>query len=528
MPARSGSGQPQIKNSPTRSKKERAGLLLILAGLVVLALPFYLVYNTLSGREQEAATEIETLAIALNATATPDSQIETLQAQLEVAQANRDALITITNELNAQTDAWPEILNALANYDATQLRLEEISQSESQIVLQGSAVNDQVVMDYTQNLQDSACFERVVIQSIQVVEKAFVQEAASTATPAVVNRSTATSTPVATTTTTATVLPEGDAYEQDDTTPNDIYPDKAQEHTFYPPYDVDLVQFLAKSGRYYRVYTTDLEPGVDTSLTITLGDQIYVNDDRSNGDLSSELVIAVPAGTDVEALVQITNRGQYGTTQSYVIVVEEILASTSTPTPETTATPQATATPASAATARPTYGLEDVYEPDDYDAAELVVGQSQIRTFSPEKDIDQVVFQALPSHRYEIATSWLYPDVDTSLVVYVGEVAYTNDDCSNGEARSCITIDIPAGETTLVTVKVTNNGTFGPGQLYTLGVTDMGIYNTSMNNREARKSDVEQVHFVQTATSASHKLKPASETTTSVQFSILLIIEESE
>ena len=68
MPARSGSGQPQIKNSPTRSKKERAGLLLILAGLVVLALPFYLVYNTLSGREQEAATEIETLAIALNAT----------------------------------------------------------------------------------------------------------------------------------------------------------------------------------------------------------------------------------------------------------------------------------------------------------------------------------------------------------------------------------------------------------------------------------------------------------------------------
>jgi hypothetical protein len=109
---------------------------------------------------------------------------------------------------------------------------------------------------------------------------------------------------------------------------------------------VDKVQFLAKAGRFYRILTSDLAIGVDTALKVQAGGAIYTNDDRQPGDLSSEVAFQVPAGSDVQAIVTVTNRGQYSPDRLYNTTVEEIIP-TPTHTPSPTATSTNTATPTS-------------------------------------------------------------------------------------------------------------------------------------------------------------------------------------
>jgi len=121
-----------------------------------------------------------------------------------------------------------------------------------------------------------------------------------------------------------------DEYEPDDTDSKPIAIGEVQAHNFFPDNDVDRVEFLAKAGRYYRVFTSDLALGVDTFLEVGLSGNTFTNDDREPGDLSSEIVFQVEAGYDVDALVKITNRGQHGSDKWYQITVEEIVP---TPTP---------------------------------------------------------------------------------------------------------------------------------------------------------------------------------------------------
>ncbi|MEE9490729.1 MAG: hypothetical protein V3V80_00315, partial [Dehalococcoidia bacterium] len=136
-----------------------------------------------------------------------------------------------------------------------------------------------------------------------------------------------------------------------DIDPKPIAVGETQTHNFYPDGDVDRVKFLAKTGRYYRLFTSGLALGVDTSLTVSLDGTTYTNDDRQPGDLSSEIMFQVVIGYDVEVLVEVINRGQYGPDKWYQITVEEIIP-TPTPTPTDTATPMPTdtATPMPTAT----------------------------------------------------------------------------------------------------------------------------------------------------------------------------------
>jgi len=133
-------------------------------------------------------------------------------------------------------------------------------------------------------------------------------------------------------------------YEPDDTDPQPIAAGETQIHNFYPDNDVDRGKFLAKAGRYYRIFTSELALGVDTSLTVSVDGNTYTNDDRQPGDLSSEVVFQVGTSQDMEALIEVTNRGQYGSDKWYRITVEEIIPTpTATPT-NTPVTPPPTVT----------------------------------------------------------------------------------------------------------------------------------------------------------------------------------------
>jgi tetratricopeptide (TPR) repeat protein len=134
-----------------------------------------------------------------------------------------------------------------------------------------------------------------------------------------------------------TSTPSTDEYETDDFEPKDIILGQPQLHNFYPLYDMDNVKFLAKAGRYYRVYTSDLAPGVDTVLDVSVAGNHYAyNDDCTPGDLSSCVEFRARADGDMEASVKISNRGQFGPEMWYQITVEEFASMptiTSTPEP---------------------------------------------------------------------------------------------------------------------------------------------------------------------------------------------------
>ncbi len=285
-----------------------------------------------------------------------------------------------------------------------------------------------------------------------------VEETIPTATPTPGPTATPTNTPAPPNTFTPT--PDlRDKYEPDDTNPQPIAIGETQGHSFYPNGDVDKVKFLAKAGRFYQVSTSDLALGVDTVLDVNVGGTVYTSDDRQPGDLSSEVKFQVPPGSDLQVIVTVTNKGQYGPDKTYNLTAKEIVPTSVPPTPPT-ATP--TATP----------NLRDKYEPDDVDPKSIAIGETQGHTFYPEGDVDKVKFLAKAGRFYRVSTSNLPLGVDTFLELNVGGTVYTNDDRQPGDLSSEVNFQVPLNSDVPVTVTITNRGQFGTEKGYNLTVVE--------------------------------------------------------
>jgi hypothetical protein len=117
-----------------------------------------------------------------------------------------------------------------------------------------------------------------------------------------------------------------DEYEPDDPLAKPIAVGETQEHNFYPEGDRDMVKFIAKAGRFYDVFTSNLALGVDTYIKVIMdGTFIDENDDASpgTGDFSSK--VCFQATFDGTAVVIITNLQQlYESDKTYKITVKEV------------------------------------------------------------------------------------------------------------------------------------------------------------------------------------------------------------
>jgi len=261
-----------------------------------------------------------------------------------------------------------------------------------------------------------------------------------------------------------------DRYESDDVVHRPISPGETQHRNFYPEDDLDKVVFLAKSGYRYRVFTSNLAPGVDTNLTVQVGSVTYTNDDCSINEatliasscsptepLASLVEFQVYYPYDLEVYVTVDNRGQFGSDATYDLTVEEA-------------------------------GLADRFESDDFQPKPIAPGETQHRNFYPQGDLDRAAFTAKSGHRYRIFTSNLATGVDTKLTVYAGSDIYINDDCET-ITRTLIasTCSSPASSTSMVeflvtspydvsvSIQVENLGRDGPDAVYDLTVEDAGL-----------------------------------------------------
>ncbi|MEA3459292.1 MAG: PilN domain-containing protein, partial [Chloroflexota bacterium] len=138
---------------------------------------------------------------------------------------------------------------------------------------------------------------------------------------------------------------------------------------------------------------------------------------------------------------------------------------TGTPTITPTATVTPTITPTPSPTITPTPDPRDEYEPDDFSAKPIALGEPQPHNFYPLYDRDRVWVLAKRGRRYQVSTSGLAPGVDTVLTASVAGVTYTNDDRAPGDLTSLVEFQAP-GYDTRVYVTVTNRGQYGPDQWY--------------------------------------------------------------
>lgn len=430
-------------------------LWLMVFGLGFLFVPLLLIGNAVRTDTQRLNSSFDTVNQQLSVVPTPNPQLVQINTQLSDVVSQTTQISAIAPQIGSARPNWPSLMAALGNYDPSLVQIDTLTSADNRLTIGGHAASETDVINYARALEQSNQFNRVIVQSIRVQPTPVITR---TATPTV------TATLIGSGTISATLTPsptpdQRDEFEVDNTVAQakPISLGQPQLHNFFPSLDVDTETFIAKSGRYYRISTTDLAAGVDTFLSVSVGDVAYNNDDAKPGTLASEVTFQ-NTGADVNVIIRTTNRGQFGPAMRYQLVVEEVVP-TPTPTPGPTPTP--TATPTSLPDQR------DAYEPDDTSPKPILIAQPQVHNFYPNGDVDQVNWLAKTGRFYRIYTTDLAAGVDTFLTVNVGSNVYTNDDAKAGTLASEVTFQVTDADVIAV-ARITNRGQYGPTKTYQL------------------------------------------------------------
>jgi len=282
-----------------------------------------------------------------------------------------------------------------------------------------------------------------------------------TGTPTATPTKTATPTNTPTPTSTPTPIPGLDEYEPDDVIPKPIGIGETQTHTFCPAGDIDKVTFPAKAGYWYDVYTSGLALGVDTVITVTVGTDVYFNDDLSETNLASKVTFSTTV--DAPAVVTIADyAGRGGPDHTYRITVDQLV---------------------------------DVYEPDDIIPKPIAIGEKQAHSLYPEGDVDRVWFGVKEGLLYALGTSNLAVGADTFITVTVDgmicpetdQYRCVNDDIGPAlpEPEWILDPDFLASEvrfvpdrdsTAVATISKGLSGYYGADKTYDLDLTLLSVY----------------------------------------------------
>lgn len=140
---------------------------LIALGMILVLITLTLVSQTIQDTTIPMATEVEMMRATLTAAPQPLPAREEIGADMVQFMSNASVLTSLTGTLTADHVTWPDVINRLSDYNAQQVFLTAIAeQPDGTIVVSGQAINEQVVIDYTDRLRQSDRFSSVVVQSI--------------------------------------------------------------------------------------------------------------------------------------------------------------------------------------------------------------------------------------------------------------------------------------------------------------------------------------------------------------------------
>ena len=478
------------QEQPRRLSRRTITLWLVALSLMFFFVPLYFVLTAMRSDAARLEANIQAAQESLAHPSTPVPENQELMDELAQVQGLANQIEGAYSNVEVSHTDWPAVMAAIGNYDPARITLTSLTQADKRVTLNGRATDDTVVVAYAHALEGSGLFSRVVVQSLKMIATSATATLTSTA-------GTPTATPITPTTTVTpavTLTPTPgvrDKYEVDDFEPRVIVLGQPQLHNFYPIYDVDNVKFLAKAGRYYRVFTSDLATGVDTFLAVSLGSIRHTNDDYQPGALSSEVLFQV-GSSDADAIVRTTNRGQYGPDKWYQVAVEEVIPTptptfTPTPTPTLTSTPPPTPTPADtptpAPTLAPTPDLCDEYEPDGTDPKPIAIEETQAHNLYPDGDVDKVTFGVTAGLFYALGTSNLSPGTDTKIKVEInGDVCEEtdyyrceNDNVGPGSLESEVRFVPDEDGSAVATISKGASGQYGADKTYNLTLNLLSV-----------------------------------------------------
>jgi hypothetical protein len=178
--------------------------------------------------------------------------------------------------------------------------------------------------------------------------------------------------------------------------------------SLWPPGDVDFYRFSVKAGDFYRVFTDDLDPGLDTVMEVynTTGGKVAENDDVNEiGQRRSEVAIQADANGFFFARIVNKDPGDVAGL-TYCFQVDAISQPTATPTP----------------TLLPTRQGSDACEPNGTLDRACLIGENQIGNFNfippfnegPDNDFYRLWVR--PGISYTCETTQLSDVADTNII----------------------------------------------------------------------------------------------------------------
>lgn len=100
-----------------------------------------------------------------------------------------------------------------------------------------------------------------------------------------------------------------------------------QERNFCPDGDIDKVTFTAKQDTPYEVYTSNLALWADTAITMTVGTDVYTDDDGGTGLASRITFTPTIDAMAVVTIVNIYDVYGYDVTYDITVVISDSLSS---------------------------------------------------------------------------------------------------------------------------------------------------------------------------------------------------------
>ena len=159
-----------LTESAGGSSPRRIVLWLVIASLLVLLLPLFLVSNALKDENVRMQQEMETIQATLDSPVPVPAAEQTLRDEMLQSREAETVLENLRADLESRHLNWPDTMLTLGNFDPTQIRITGLAQTERRLTITGQAVTENQVMNYSQALRDSGWFQTVLIQSISQIE----------------------------------------------------------------------------------------------------------------------------------------------------------------------------------------------------------------------------------------------------------------------------------------------------------------------------------------------------------------------
>ncbi len=158
---------------PLRALRQWVVLGVVILALALLLLAFFLIRRSVQSDLARGEATLSALQEERLQLQTPLPAVQALMGTLTTTRALADQIQAAAPPIGIN---WPLIMAPFERYDPNRLLLTSLTQVDNHITLTGLAANEEVVVGYTQAIEESDRFASVVLQSLRIV-------AAPTATP---------------------------------------------------------------------------------------------------------------------------------------------------------------------------------------------------------------------------------------------------------------------------------------------------------------------------------------------------------